>query len=100
VSAIITSPIPECQFYKWNARNFFLGEVNLLKGESFRPEFNNNNSKLLERQVFIERIITSCEECINDMVGHRHVIAVFTLSVDSKKKVSTSKAIKQGVGQV
>jgi uncharacterized protein YutE (UPF0331/DUF86 family) len=81
-------------------KEFFQGEANLLKGESFRPEFNNNNSKLLERQVFIGTIITSYAECINDMVGYRHVIVAFTLSVDSKRKVSTSEAIKQGVGQV
>jgi hypothetical protein len=47
--------------------NNFFG-VNLLKGEYSRPEFNNNNSKLLETYVFIETIITYCEECINDMV--------------------------------
>jgi thymidine kinase len=79
--------------------NKFFG-VNLLKGEYFRPEFNNNNSKLLATCVFIEIIITYCEACINDMVGSYDVIATFTLRGVNKRKVSTSEAINQGVGQI
>jgi hypothetical protein len=80
-------------------KEFLGGGVNRLKGEYFRQDFNNINSKLLQRQVFIE-IMIRYEECINDMLGSHDVIATFTLSVDIKKKVSTSEAIKQGVGLI
>jgi hypothetical protein len=65
-------------------RNKYFG-VNLLKGEYFRPQFNNNNSKLLEPYLFIETIITHGEDCINDMVGSYDVIATFTLRGDNKE---------------
>jgi hypothetical protein len=75
--------------------------VNLLKSEHFRPEFNNNNSKLLASCVFIETIIiTESEHCINDMVGSDDDVATFTLRGDNKKKVMTSETIKQGGGQL
>jgi hypothetical protein len=45
-------PLIECNSFLW---------VNLLKGEHFRLEPNNNNSKLLESYVFIEKIMIECE---------------------------------------